>query len=124
LRCQWNLGEKNDDRASAIKLCPDRLQLDFSFTGASDAVEQNWLRIFTRIERSRDLLQCPRLLLVQNEVRRRNELFVGVRVAHHCLLAQLREAAFDQRAQCLVIEGCLAQEVRRTYWSFQLRDRV
>ncbi len=49
-----------------------------------------------------------RLLLVQEEVRRRDELLVCVRIANHSFLAQLREAAFHQGPQGLIIEGGLS----------------
>ena len=65
-----------------------------------------------------------RLLLVQNQIRRRDELFVTMRITHHRFLAQLCEAALYKRAQRLVIERGLPKELRRAYRFFQLRNRL
>src|SRR5215470_7727230 len=63
-----------------------------------------------------------RLLLVENEVRGRDELFASVWIPHNGFLAQLNEIPFHQRTKRLVIERGLPQKLRRADWSFQSRD--
>src|SRR6266481_2143090 len=63
-----------------------------------------------------------RLLLVESEVRRRNELFVCMWIPRDCFFAQLHEAAFLQRTKRLVVERGLPQKLRRAGWSFQSQD--
>ena len=108
LRRERNLRDENNCGAPVIERGPDRLQINFRFSRAGHAVEQNRARILGRIECLRDFLRRVRLLLVQNQVRRCNELLVCVRIANHSFLAQLREAAFDQRTKRLVVESDLA----------------
>ena len=47
-----------------------------------------------------------------------------MRVADGRFLVQLCEPTPDQRAQRLVVERCVAQEIRCAHRSFQLRDRL
>ncbi len=46
-----------------------------------------------------------------------------MRIANHSFLTQLGEAAFDQRAQRLVVERCSPQKLCRAYRCVQPRDR-
>ena len=104
LRRERNLGDENDCCASAVDRGADRLQVNFRFARAGDAVEQNRARVIGRVERLDDFLQRACLFFVQDEVRRCDELLVGVRIAHDSLFAQLSETALYQRTQRLVIE--------------------
>ena len=102
----------------------DCLQINFGLAGAGHAVEQNRVRLFRGIERLCDLLKRMRLLLVESEVRRCDELFVSMWIPHDCFFAQLHEAAFLQRTKRLVVERGLPQKLRRAGWRFQSQDRL
>src|SRR5215469_18302562 len=65
-----------------------------------------------------------RLLVVEAEVRRRNELFVSVWVPHDWFFAQLDETAFGQRTKRLIVQGGLLQKLRRTDRAFQSQNRL
>ena len=79
------------------------MQINLGLAAAGHAVQQNRARTPWRIERFRDLLQGKDLLFIQLKIRRGDKLLIAVRIAHHRLLAQLREAAFYQRAQGLIV---------------------
>ncbi len=51
LRREGNFRDENDGSAPAIQRGADRLQINFRFTGAGDAVEQNRTRVLGRLER-------------------------------------------------------------------------
>jgi hypothetical protein len=85
-------------------------------------VQQNRARIVRRIKRLSNFVEHARLLLVQNEIRSCDELLIGMWIADDRFFAQFREAAFDQSAQGLVIERCLAQKLRRSNGCVQARD--
>src|SRR5947208_14382957 len=64
------------------------------------------------------------LFLVENQVRRRDELFVTMWIPHDCFFAQLHQTAFRQRTKRLVIERSLSQKLRCADWRFQWQDRL
>src|SRR2546425_495122 len=49
---------------------------------------------------------------------------VGMRIALACFFAQLNQAAFGKRAQRLVVERSLAQQLRGRHWLLQFRNRL
>ena len=57
LRRERNLRNENDCCASAVERGADRLQVNFRFASASDAVEQNRARVLGRVEGLEDFLQ-------------------------------------------------------------------
>ena len=65
-----------------------------------------------------------RLFLVENQVRRRDELFVSMWIPHDCLFAQLHQTPFHQRPKRLVIERSLPQKLRCADRRFQAQDRL
>jgi len=85
-------------------------------------VHQNRARIFRRIKRPSNFVEGARLFLVQDEIRSCDELLIGMWIADDRFFAQFREAAFDQSAQCLVIERCLAQKLGGAGGCVQARD--
>ena len=58
------------------------------------------------------------LFFVQNEIGRWDELFVAVRVALDRFLAQHGQTALDQRAERLIIERSLSQQICNALGSF------
>src|SRR6266446_7047815 len=77
----------------------------------------------TAFERSSDyFLQREKLLRIEHKIRRCDELLVGMWIADNCFFAQLRQTAFDERAQGLVVERCLAQKIGRADGRFQSRE--
>src|SRR4029077_9139190 len=111
LRRERDFRDENDCAAPAIKRRPDRLQIDFGFSGTGHTMEQNWMSGFRRGERLGDFVQCARLLEVQNKIGRGDELLIRVRIAPNSFFTQLCQTSFDQRARGLIIERCLAQEL-------------
>src|SRR5260370_405982 len=124
LRRKRNFGHEDDRAASALQRSPNCLQINFSLAAAGHCVQQNWSRVFRRIERLGYFLQRQDLLRIQFKIRGCDELLVAVRVAHNCFFVHIRQTAFDQRAQRLIIERCLAQKVGCAQRFFQSRDRL
>ena len=88
----------------------DRLQINLRLAAAGHAVEQNRFRLFRRGQRFLDRAQGRRLLRIQGEVGRGDELLIRVRIARDRFFAQDNEPALLQRAQRLVIERSLAEK--------------
>src|SRR4029450_1822354 len=122
LGCKRNLRDQHNRSAPAAERGANRLQINFRLAGAAPAGQQDRTRVFRRLERLRDLLQCDGLFLVQNEIRSCDELLIGMWITDDRFFAQLRQAAFDQSAQGLVIERWLAQEWGGPAGAFQARD--
>src|SRR4029077_12743632 len=124
LRRKRNFRHEDDRAAPAFERSPDRLQINFGFSATGNPVQQNWSRTLRRVECLSNFFQRKDLLRIQFKIRGCDELLVAVRVADNCFFAQLRQTAFDQRAQRLVIERCLAQKAGCEYRCFQSRDRL
>ena len=112
LRRERNFRDEHDGRFSAREGRTDRLQINLRLAAAGHAVEQNRLRVFRRGQRFLDRAQGSRLLQIQGEIGRRDELLIRVRIARDRFFAQRHEPALLQRAQRLVIERSLAQQIR------------
>jgi hypothetical protein len=87
-------------------------------------MEQNRLRVLRRRERFFDGAQRRRLLRIQGEIPRSDELLIRMRIARDGLLAQQNKASLLQRAERLVIERNLAQQVGRGNRLAQFRHRL
>ena len=110
LRRERNFRNEHDGRFPAREGRTDRLQINLRLPAAGHAVEQNRLRLFRRGQRFLDRAQGGRLLQIQGEVGRRDELLIRVRIARDRFFAQDNEPALLQRAQRLVIERRLAEK--------------
>src|SRR6266403_1038244 len=119
-----NLRYEHDCATTALERSSDCLQINFRLAAAGHSVQQNRTRALREIERLGYFLQREELLRIEHKIRRCDELLVGMRIADDCFFAQLRQTAFDQRAQCLVIERYLAQKVGCAHGRFQSRDRL
>ena len=81
------------------------------------------MRTFRSVECVGDLFQRDRLLGIQFEIDRLDEFLVTVRIALDGLFMELDKAAFNERAQSLIVERGLSEELRRGHGRLQLRNR-
>ena len=85
LRSERNLGNEHDCRLPLGNGRPDGLKINLRFSTPGHSMKQNWLRSHGRGKRLLDRLQRDGLLLIEDQIRGGNELFLGVRVPLHCL---------------------------------------
>ena len=95
LRRKRNFGHEDNRAATALERSPDCLQINFRLAATGNSVQQNWSRVFRRIERLGYFLEREDLLRIENKIRGCDEPLVGMWIADNCLFAQLCQTAFD-----------------------------
>ena len=122
LRRERNFRHEDDCGLASSENGANSLQINFRLPASGHAVEQNRPGLFRPNECFFDRAQSRRLLWIQREIGRSDKLLVAVWIARDRFLAQHDKPAFLQRAQRLVIERNLAQEVRGRDRLLQFRN--
>ena len=118
-----NFRDENDRTFAALERSPDRLQIDFGFAAAGDAVQQNRFGRFGRSQCVGDFAHRESLFRIQLKVCRRNKLLVRMWIAFDRFFAQVDQAALGEGPQGLVIERSLAQQLRGRHRFLQFCNR-
>ena len=118
-----NFRDENDRTFAALERSPDRLQIDFGFATAGDAVQQNRFSCFGRSQCVGDFAHRESLFLIQLKICRRNKLLVRMWIAFDRFFPELDQPTFGECAQGLVIERSLAQQLSGRHRFLQFGNR-
>ena len=125
LRRQRNFRNENNGGASALERGADGLQINFRFAATRSRREAESGARFPA-SRAPGLISfsASACSVIQDEIRRCDELLIAMRIARDRFFAQFGQAAFYQRAQRLIIERRLPQQICRRHRRFQFQDRL